>query len=283
MTAAAPVAPQAVPGGGAGLRRAVRAFPTLLRIGAASMFAYRAEIIIWFLTALMPVIMLMVWDRVAEGGAIGGYDQAAFARYFSATLVVRHLTSSWVVWELNEMIRTGALSTALLKPVHPLVFPAAENLAALPFRFVILVPLVAAIWLWRPEMGLGLHLADVPWALLALFLGWFINYLVQVCFVALAFWWEQSLGLFQIWFGAWMLLSGYAFPLTFLPPWLYALVKWLPFRVMLGIPVEIGAGTLRGRDAMAAVSLQLAWAVLFLVLARTAWRRGVRRYEAYGA
>ena len=132
-------------------------------------------------------------------------------------------------------------------------------------------------------MGLGLHLADVPWAVVALFLGWLINYLVQICFVSVAFWWDQSLGLFQIWFGAWVLLSGYAFPLTLLPPWLYGAVRWLPFRYTLGVPVEIGAGVLRGREAAVAVGVQVVWAAIFFVVARVAWRRGIRRWEAFGS
>ncbi|HEV8321318.1 MAG TPA: ABC-2 family transporter protein [Myxococcota bacterium] len=265
------------------LRHAVRAWPTLLRIGVAEMVAYRAEIFIWFLTATMPLIMMLVWDRVAAGGPVGRFDQPGFARYFVATLVVRQLTSSWLVWEMNEQIRSGSLSPALLKPMHPLVLPAAENIAALPFRAAMLLPLVAVIWLWRPEMRWGVAAADLPLLVVAVFLAWLLNYLTQVCFAALAFWLQQSSGLFMVWFGVWVLLSGYAFPLELMPPALLAAVRWLPFRAMLGVPVEIASGLSSGLGALAAVALQLVWCAAVGLLARAMWRAGVRRYEAYGA
>lgn len=263
--------------------RLLRAFPTMLRVGLAEMVAYRSELVIWILTATAPIIMLLVWDGVAARGPVAGLDQRDFARYFTAGLVVRQLTSAWVVWELNHQIRTGGLSPALLKPVHPLALRAAENLVAMPFRIVVLVPLVAVLWLWRPSMGMPLAWSGLPLLAVAIALGWAMNFLAQVAFGALAFYAEQSLGLFNVWFSLWALLSGYLFPLELLPPVVERVVVLLPFRSMLATPIEIAAGRLVGMAAVEAVALQLFWTVVFLLVARAAWNAGVRRYEAYGA
>jgi ABC-2 type transport system permease protein len=123
----------------------------MLRVGLAEMVAYRSELVIWILTSSAALFMLLVWDGVAAVGAVKGYDQPAFARYFTAGLVVRQLTSAWVVWELNQQIRTGGLSPALLKPLHPLLYRAAENLVAIPFRIAVLVPLCR----WSARCGCG--------------------------------------------------------------------------------------------------------------------------------
>lgn len=263
--------------------RAARAFPSMLRIGVAEMVAYRSELVIWFLTASLPIVMLLVWDRVSEGVTIGGYDQAAFARYFTCTLIVRHLSTSWVVWELNESIRTGRMSAALLRPMSPLVFHAAENLAAFPFRLIVLVPLVALIAWWRPEMGVGIRATEVPLFVVSLGLAWFLNFATQVAFGALAFVWQQSLGLFQVYFGVFAIFSGYLVPVRLMPDAVAGVLEVLPFRAMLGTPVELAAGRLVGVDALGAVGLQLGWCVVAFAVARFAWRRGVRRYEAFGA
>ncbi len=260
-----------------------RAIPTLLRVGLAEMVAYRSELVIWILTASAPVIMLMVWDNAAAGGAIAGWDQTAFARYFTAGLVVRQLTTAWVVWELNQQIRTGTLSPTLLKPLHPLLLRAAENVVVLPFRIVVLIPLVAALWWWRPSMGMPLTLEGALLLPLALGLGWAMNFLAQVAFGALAFFVEQSLGLFNVWFAIWALLSGYLFPLDLLPAPLARVVVLLPFRSMLATPTEIAAGQLTGVAAVEAIALQAGWTIVFALVARAIWRAGVRRYEAFGA
>lgn len=263
--------------------RTLRAVPTMLRVGLAEMVAYRSELVIWILTASSPLIMLLVFDRAAADGPVGGFAQRDFARYFTAGLVVRQLTSAWVVWELNQQIRMGTLSPTLLKPVHPLALRVAENLVAVPFRVVVLVPLVAALWLWRPEIGMPLALANAPLLVVSIVLAWALNFLAQVAFGALAFFWEQSLGIFNVWFALWSLMSGYLFPLELLPPGLAYAAHLLPFRSMLAVPTEIAAGQLGGAEALAAVGMQLAWSVVFFALARTMWRAGVRRYEAFGA
>ena len=205
--------------------RTLKAAPALLRAGLADVVAYRAELVIWILSATMPVIMMLVWDAVAAGGAIeaaggGTFDQATFARYFAASLLARQLTAAWVVWELNEEIRTGRLSPWLLKPVSPLAWYASENVAAMPFRAVVLVPILGVIVWWRPAAWAGVPWEALPWLALSLALGWGINFLVQVSFGSIAFLIDRSLGLWHIWFGLWSLLSGYLFPLALLPGWM---------------------------------------------------------------
>jgi ABC-2 type transport system permease protein len=263
--------------------RGLRAWPTLLRVGLAEMVAYRSELVIWILTSTTPIIMLLVWDRAAAGGAVGGFEKADFARYFSAGLVVRQLTSAWVVWELENHIRTGQLSSSLLKPVGPLWLRAAENLVASPFRVAVLVPICVALWLWRPELGGMLPLTRLPLALASIALAWAMNFTAQVAFGALAFYLDRSMGLFDVWFALWALLSGYLFPLALLPPTAFAVVSYLPFRSMLAVPTEIAAGQLTGGAALGAVALQIGWLVVFALVARTAWNAGLRRYGAFGA
>jgi ABC-2 type transport system permease protein len=268
------------------LLHAARALPALLKVSWADMAAYRAEILIWFLTASLPIIMMLVWDQVvspAEGGAIGRFDQPTFAAYFTAMLVCRQLTGSWVIWELNQWIRTGSLSPALLKPLNPLLFLCTESLAEKPMRAAILVPLVLVLFWWKPDMHFPIGPLELALAGASIGLGWLLNLVIQLCFGCLAFRWQQTMGLYMVWFGLWALLSGYLFPLELLPPWAGAIVRALPFRATLGVPVEILTGALRGREAVEGLLFQVAWCVAFGLLARLLWRWGIRHYEAYGA
>lgn len=260
-----------------------RAAPTLLRVAVAEMVAYRAEIVIWILTSTLPLIMLFVWDRVAEGGPVQGFDQADFAAYFAAMLVVRQLAGSWVVWELNHQIRSGGLSPMLLKPLHPVAFFAAENLGDKPIRLLVLIPIVGALTLWRPALVGALDPASLPALALSLVLAWGLNFGVQLCFGCLAFHLDQSVGLFKVWFGLYALASGYLFPLALLPEWARALCEQLPFRAMLAFPVEIATGRVAGPALLQGLALQAAWLAATLLLARWLWQSGVRRYEAFGA
>src|SRR5688572_31195908 len=100
---------------------ALRGTTTMLRVGLAEQFAYRAEFVIWMLTSTMPLVMLALWTSVAAegGGTFGQYTSSGFVAYYLSTMVVRNLTGNWVLWQMNDEIRRGALSMRLLRPVHP--------------------------------------------------------------------------------------------------------------------------------------------------------------------
>ena len=117
--------------------RALRALPTLLRVGVAETVAYRAEFLVWLLTTTLPLVMLGLWTSVAAEQPFHGYTQQAFVAYYLSNLLVRNLTGSWVAWQVSEEIRLGAMSMRLLRPLHPMVAFATSHLAAVPFRSVV--------------------------------------------------------------------------------------------------------------------------------------------------
>ena len=69
-------------------------------------------------------------------------------------------------------------------------------------------------------------------------LAWMLSFLVQALFGMASFWLDQSLGLFGVWFAAWGLFSGYVAPTALFPEAVQPILYWLPFRGMLGLPVE---------------------------------------------
>ncbi len=68
--------------------RALRALPTLLRIGVAETVAYRAEFLVWILTTTQPLIMLGLWTSVTRDTTFSGYSSEDFMAYFLASLSV---------------------------------------------------------------------------------------------------------------------------------------------------------------------------------------------------
>jgi ABC-2 type transport system permease protein len=261
----------------------LRALPDLLRVGFASIVAYRAEMVIWVLTASMPLIMLALWNAVAMGRPIAGYDQDALARYFAVTLIVRQLTAAWLVWILSFEIRTGALSAKLLKPVHPLIHHGITMASALPFRSVVLLPLVLGLVAWRPELVAWPGLAALGLGLVAVVIAFVMNFCVQALFGMLGFWVDKTDSIFGAWFSVWLVLSGYIAPLRMYPEWAQTPIKLSPFRGMLGLPVELLAGEIGPWDGLVEVGIQFGWLVLIVLAVRGMWNVGIRRYGAFGA
>ncbi len=262
--------------------RTVRALPTMLRVGLAEAVAYRAEFVVWLLSTNMPLVMLALWSAVARDGPVGGYDQPGFAAYYLAALVVRLMTGAWVIWEMNFEIRQGTLAFRMLRPVHPLVAYAAENVAAMPVRLAVSAPVAVAALLL---VG-GSHVTRDP-LLLALFPvtlvgAWLITYLAMAAVGTLAFWFESATSLFDVWLGLFGVLSGYLVPLSLYPRWVEQLSAWLPFRYMLAFPVQLVTGALSRAQALQQLAVQWGFVVVLFAVASAMWRLGMRRFSAVG-
>jgi ABC-2 type transport system permease protein len=99
---------------------------------------------------------------------------------------------------------------------------------------------------------------------------------------ALAFFIESAGSVFEIWLGLFGIFSGYLVPLELYPGWVATLARFLPFRYMLGFPVEMIVGMTPRPQALAELGIQWAFVLVLFAGASAAWRVGLRRFSAYG-
>jgi len=270
------------PRDGGDLRRTARALPTLFRIGFSSALAYRSEFIVWILATNMPLVMLLLWTAVAKDGPIGRFGEKEFTAYFLATLIVRQLTGSWVVWEMSMEVRQGTLAMRLLRPIHPFLSYAADNLAALPLRGLVALPIaVGALFCAGGEQ---LTKDPVLWAIVPVSIlgAWLLTFAAMLAIGSLALFFESSLAVYDMWLGLFFIFSGYLMPLELLPKELHAVVNASPFPYVLSFPVQTMLGLSSRSEAFASLGIEWLYAAGFLALALVLWRQGLRRFAAYG-
>ncbi len=259
-----------------------RALPALFKASFAEAVAYRAEFLVWMLATTMPLIMLALWSAVARDAPMGRFGQKEFVAYFLATFIVRQLTGSWVSWQINYEIRHGTLAMRLLRPIHPMLTYAVENLAAQPMRLVVALPVAA--------LALGLlGSSQVPrdpalWAAwcAAMLGGWLITFLASFSIGCLAFYLESSVKVMDVWLTLFFVFSGYLIPVELFPPGVRAAVDWLPFRYQIGLPVELMTSAHDREAAFVLLGRQWAYVAAMSSAAILLWRRGLTRFAAYG-
>lgn len=277
------------------LALSLKAYPTLLRIGLAEAVAYRTEMLVWMLTLTMPLVSMVLWSSAAQGARLGPerLGSAELTAYFLITLLLRLLTGSWVLWQVSEDIRSGTLGQRLLRPVSPLVVYTAEQLAPLPLRAALVLPLSLGLLATQARA----QLTSDPWLItgfvLALPGAWAINFLTMVLLGMMAFYIDSAAGLFYAWMGLYTLFSGYLMPLSLFPLWLQKVSDVLPFRYMLDTPVKMLLGwpiaggardTALGRgQALTSLGIEYAYVAVLALLVALLWRRGLRRFAAFGA
>ena len=94
---------------------------------------------------------------------------------------------------------------------------------------------------------------------------------------------ERSLAVWEVWLAGFAVLSGYLVPQAMFPEWVQRIAEWLPFRYMLGFPVEMMIGMADRAAVFRGLAIQWGMAAALALLAAAAWRAGLRRFEAFGA
>ena len=267
--------------------RTLRALPTILRVGLIEAIAYRAEMLVWVLATTMPLIMMMLWTAVASVAPVVSssgrqYGSKGFVAYFLAVFIVRQLIASWASWEINFEVMHGTLSMRLLRPIHPIISFAASNVAAMPMRMVVTLPVVVIVFITGVDGSFPHHPATWALWLLSMLLGWMVSFFANVAIGALSLFMESSIKIMDVWLAAFFVFSGYLFPFDLFPGWLKAIADWLPFRYQLGVPVELLTSPHSWSATLSLLGRQAGWAAALVVLAFSLWSYGVRRFQAYG-
>jgi ABC-2 type transport system permease protein len=138
---------------------------------------------------------------------------------------------------------------------------------------------VLALFL-HPELHAGPR--EIALFFPALLLAWGLRFFWGYWLALLAFWATRADALLAVQDALVFLLAGVVAPVPLLPAGLQAVSVFLPFRYMVGFPVEILTGQLSGSDLLLGFAVQAAWLAVALLLVHLVWRLGLRRYSAVG-
>ncbi|MFZ4639236.1 MAG: ABC transporter permease [Nodosilinea sp.] len=252
----------------------------MLSVYYAYMMEYRAELVLWVLSGTFPLIFMGLWAQAAQSGQFS-LTPRELIQYFLAVFLVRQFTVVWVIWEFERELVEGKLSPYLLQPLDPVwrhfFSHVAERFARIPFALV----LVGAFLLLYPNAAWVPDSGNFILACLAIALTFCLRFTIQYTFAMVAFWTERASALEQFWFLFYMFLSGMAAPLTLFPEGVRAVVLWTPFPYLIYFPASLLVN--RADHVLQGFTAIVAWILVFLILNRWLWRRGLSQYSGMGA
>lgn len=262
------------------LRAGFRKASTILSVSSAYMLEYRAEIFLWGLTGALPLILMGVWIKAAEGGALE-MTSAEIARYFLAVFLVRQFTAVWVIWDFETDVVEGRLSPYLLQPIDPVWRYMAMHLAERVVRAPAMAALVALFALAYPWIRFWPSWTNLAWFFLAVALAYLLRFALQYTFALMSFWTERASAIEQVWNLPYLFLSGMMAPLDFYPPLVREVAYWTPFPYLVYFPASLLTG--RPVDVAQGLYVMSAWTIGLIVLNRVMWRVGLKKYSGQGA
>ena len=253
---------------------------TLLLAHYAHMLEYRAEIFLWALSNSLPIILMGVWIQASSEGNFE-FTPQQFARYFFSVFIVRQLTTIWVIWEFEREIVEGKLSLRLLQPLDPVWHHVARHLAEKMTRIPLIALFCGLFFVLYPDAAWIPQVSNIFLGLSAIALAFILRFAIQYTFAMLAFWTERASAIQQFWFLFYVFLSGTIAPLEVFPDAVRQIVEWTPFPYMMhfpaillmGLPVDFGRSIL----------IMFGWTIIFIVLNRWLWRKGLKQYSGMGA
>ncbi len=262
------------------LRHGWRVARALLVSQYALMLEYRAEIVLWALSGVLPLIMLGVWS--GSGASAGaGLSPQQISRYFLSAFLVRQFTVVWLIHVFEEDALQGRLSPFLLQPLAPLWRYLAAHFSEQASRVPIVAVMVLALGLVAPGLLWLPSARSLLLALLAIQAAFLLRFLLQVLVTTLCFWSERAAALDRLLLIPYLFLSGLVAPLATFPPAVRRLALATPFPWMVDFPARLLAG--EPVDAALGFGAIAAWCLLLLPIGLWLWRAGLRRYSAMGA
>jgi len=260
----------------------------VIGVGLQNNLAYRFNYLTRTLFSFIPLFaMLSLWRTIYTGqggGEHSGYTLAQMIFYYMLVAVVDVMTAvNEDDWQIAADIREGNISQFLLKPVDYLWYRLSLFVAG-RMSFILMAggPLLVFIFCFRdyfvaPVNGVALAVFIFSLVLTAL-LQFFISYAMAM----LAFWLLEISTLIFILFAVEYLASGHLFPLDMLPHGLQQALFCTPFPYQLFFPISIYLGKVSGMELVKGLLIQAGWVAAAYAFARFMWRRGIRKYSAFG-
>ena len=269
---------------------------TMLVICLEERLVYRGDFILGTLMRFLPIVtQVFLWTAVfgaTSRGDIAGYSRNDIVAYYLLTMVTRAFSSMpGLAGGIARSVRDGSVKKYLVQPVDYIGYLLAARIAhKLVYYAVATLPFAAVFFFCRayfPPLPDASTLAAFG---LSLVLSFFLGFFLEATLGMLGFWFLEVSSIVFAYMLVQYLLSGHMFPLDMLAGIpsgipgvsLASLVHWLPFEYTAYLPAAVWLGKIKGADLVWSLVIEAGWVVVMAVACRIAWRRGTRRYSAFG-
>lgn len=253
---------------------------TFFSVYCAYMMEYQAEVFLWALSGVLPLILMGVWIKASASGNFS-LNSLQFAQYFLTAFLVKEFTIVWMIWEFEKEVVEGSLSFRLLQPLDPVWHHVGMHLSERIARIPFTIAFVSLFFFLYPQSFWLPNIQQIFLFILVVILAFTLRFIIQYTFAILAFWTERVAALEELWFLIYLFCGGVIAPLEVFPPLIQKILLWTPFpyllhfptAILIGLPVNITRGIL----------MMLSWGILFFILNRWLWKKGLKKYSGMGA
>jgi ABC-2 type transport system permease protein len=265
-----------------------RKYFKIFRASLVERMTYRGDFFFGTILRFLPMITtILLWRAIYTGSGkadLAGFRYREMIAYLLLTNISRMFSSMpGLAGGIARDIRDGSLKRYLVQPLdmigYLLAYRVAHKVAYIVTSFL---PYALLFFVCRDYFdGFPDAITLLAYAV-SLILAFLVGFFFEASVGMVGFWFLEVTSLLYIVMTLNFFISGHMFPLDLLPqPW-SGLLKALPFQYMAYFPAVVFLGKVKGMALVYNLLAELGWAVAFMVLARSLYRLGLRRYSAFG-
>lgn len=258
----------------------------IFKINLSTVWEYRAN---YFFGVLSEVIqiggVLLFWLLVFKDHTkIADYAKADIIAYYFLLTFVGYFTYLNIATKYGGETKSGAFSKYILKPTSFWKYTLAESMAE-KISLIIqsgLLSFVVLFGLYYFKL-LQFNSAVLLVTFLLMMAVLLMHFCFEHCLIYGTFWLDDIWAIRHLKNILLSFFGGMSFPLSMLPHVWQALANFLPFKFIYFVPVSY----LLQKRSFSQLPIDLLeiflWSLFFVLVAIVLWKKGIKRYGAYGA
>lgn len=244
---------------------------------------YRLDFFVGILnTMVMIFVNIAIWKAIYEEEQVMGGIQFRVLTTYIILAFLMQCIYTMEEYILESKVRTGLITSDLIKPINFRLYLFSYNLGTLAFRILFqLFPMfLLSIVLFKvlPPFSLTMTLYFFTSAALGYLVLYNLNFLAWVS----SFWFFWTFSLITIKDAAVMILSGALLPLWFMPPWMVQFIKYTPFDSIYYTPISIYLGQMPENEIATCILRQIIWVIILFGIGHLLWKIATRRLVVQG-
>jgi ABC-2 type transport system permease protein len=268
--------------------RSLRKYAKIFRVSLVERMVYRIDFLLGTVLRFLPMVAtILLWQAIFEGSGrdeLGGFRRNEMIAYLLLVHISRMFSSMpGLAHGIARDIRDGNLKKYLLQPIEMIPYLVSYRMAhKVAYIATSALPYALLFFLCREFFDGFPDTATLAAYALSLVLAFVIGFFFEATIGMIGFWFLEVSSFVYIINTISFFVSGQMFPLDLLPPFWSGLLRALPFQYLAYFPASVFLGKIQGEALVQGLLLELVWAALFILMARELYRRGLRRYSAFG-
>lgn len=265
-------------------------------IGMQQSIIYKNNFLLGFLTgAFGLVVQLVFWPVFFNSGAeleyssientvIAGYYVNEMMTYSILIYFIQRGTSMMNIGgAIKGDIMSGGLNIYLIRSVKYLWIKWVSSISGQIINFVLSLGVYFGIALFfKSFLIFPGGQKQVFMVVLFIFFAYMLSFLIN-CILGMLSFWLLEIGALNSFISMGIsILSGSIFPIDFISGNIGFILKYLPFSYLAFVPTQIYLGKLDADQLVPNVFICLFWIITLSIIAAQLWKKGLRKYSAFG-